>query len=560
MRAAGVEPPVALRAVAILVPLVACALFYLPTLTGGFLSDDYSVLGALYGWAHEQRLLAALTAKFGEGLDAPSHYYRPLAMLSFAANFALSGATALPWRVTNLFCHRARGALVCAIARAVVARPHSRLPLIAAMFAAAVFLLFPAYVEAVAWVSGRYDVMALAGMLASVACFQRMRRWSDGWGATALLTAVSALASKESAALLPAFVLAIAIGRHWPEGARRAFGSGVRDASPWLALGLGYFVLRTAIFGTPFRVYPDSSPLQVLLSGDWLKPLASSGAWLDAAMPLPLARTALLAALVVLIAMGAFASCHDTKVRGGWLAIALSAVLSIVLLLPHVAVLSSNGEQGRLFYTTSALLGLLVALPWCAPIAGPVPVVGRGLIAVATLMLIIAEAALLQPVVRRWADAGTQAKMLVSALARTSRAIPPTGYGLVLVPDHLGNVPFARNAQGGLVSPPSQPAPLSQRLIVQTPADLPSWPEHIERGLVDALQRFPLSEVWNVMAQRKSAGNRAPSHYFCWNADTRELVSMQWPAEIATRDWIAAWRGALAQSRCDASAAEIAEL
>ena len=150
--------------------------------------------------------------------------------------------------------------------------------------------------------------------------------------------------------------------------------------------------------------------------------------------------------------------------------------------------------------------------------------------------------------------------MLVSALARTSRAIPPTGYGLVLVPDHLGNVPFARNAQGGLVSPPSQPAPLSQRLIVQTPADLPSWPEHIERGLVDALQRFPLSEVWNVMAQRKSAGNRAPSHYFCWNADTRELVSMQWPAEIATRDWIAAWRGALAQSRCDASAAEIAEL
>ena len=62
-----------LRVLALLAPLAACAMFFVPTLSGGLLSDDYSVVGVLDGWAREHRLLGALLAKFCEGLDVPSH-------------------------------------------------------------------------------------------------------------------------------------------------------------------------------------------------------------------------------------------------------------------------------------------------------------------------------------------------------------------------------------------------------------------------------------------------------------------------------------------------------
>src|SRR5438552_2225698 len=109
-----------LRAFLILAPSVACLMFYLPTLSGGFLSDDYAVLGALDAWRREGRLGGALLSKFVSGLDAPSYYYRPLSMLSFGANFLLWGAAPYAWRLTNLVFHIASGALLFAIAHRLV--------------------------------------------------------------------------------------------------------------------------------------------------------------------------------------------------------------------------------------------------------------------------------------------------------------------------------------------------------------------------------------------------------------------------------------------------------
>ena len=548
-----------LCALALLAALVACTLAYLPTLDGGFLSDDYSVLGALYAWAGEQRLVATLLAKFGQGLDAPSHYYRPLPMMSFAANYVLAGAHPLPWRLTNLGIHLASGALVFAIAMRLRESDATQRPIIGPMFAAAVFLAFPTNIEAVAWVSGRYDLLALTFMLATVACFQRSQSWRDGWGIAGLVAAACALASKESAALLPVFVLAVAVSRRWSEGSASALALGIRDATPWLILGAAYFALRTAIFGTPFRVYPGTSPVEALFGGDWLRPLASSGPWLAAAMPGPVARIAFLAALVALIGTGALVRSDRPRLRGSWLAIAFTAAMSLILLLPHVASLAPNGEQGRLFYTTSALLALLVAWPWLSR-TGAGSRLRHAWRLVVTVVLLVSEIALLRAALESWIDAGRQATALVAALPRAAQTIPRGGYGLVLVPDHLGNVPFGRNAQGGLVSPPVQSETLSNRLLVQTPVDLPQWPTHIARGLVEALQRYPLSEVWTAVGERRATGSLAPTHHFCWAAGAREIELLRWPADPAGDDWLAAWRNALGESRCDASARELAAL
>ena len=246
--------------------------------------------------------------------------------------------------------------------------------------------------------------------------------------------------------------------------------------------------------------------------------------------------------------------------RGAWIATAIATVLSIVLLLPHVATLVPSGEHGRLLYTTSALLALLVALPWLNGTYDGESRIWRASMLVATVTLLASEAALLRPAIVPWVDAGAEATALIAALPRTAQTIPSSGYGLVLVPAYLGNVPFAHNAQGGLITPPVQRESLSQRLVVQTPIDLPPWPEHIARGLVDALQRYPLAEAWAAVAQGRAVGGAAPTHYFCWEADTREIVPLRWSAELTARDWLAAWRRALASTRCAESLRELAAL
>ena len=47
-------------------------------MSGHFLSDDMAVIYVLSGWQEHGELWSRLIAKFSSGLDAPSHYYRPL--------------------------------------------------------------------------------------------------------------------------------------------------------------------------------------------------------------------------------------------------------------------------------------------------------------------------------------------------------------------------------------------------------------------------------------------------------------------------------------------------
>jgi hypothetical protein len=549
--------------VLVLAPFAVCALVYLPTLSGALLSDDYAVLAALSDWSQQGQLLPALLSKFHSGLDSPSFYYRPLSMASFGVNFALSGAYPLGWRLTNLALHLASGALVFAIARRFALECGSDRSNAGPAIAAAVFLLFPTSPEAVAWVSGRYDLLALLFMLATLTFFQRAARWYDRWGAAALVTAACALASKESAALLPALVTAAAMARRAARSQAAApsiFILGARDAAPWLLLGVAYFAMRAAIFGSPFQVYAGTSPLKALVSGAWMQAMISAGAWVDATLPLPFARALFLMAIVVLLALGTVACWRRRGSRANWLAVTTAALLSIALLLPHLSALAANGEQGRLFYTTSALLALLVGLAVAATVARSGAQWRRGRRATAlgaSLVLITAELLLLHATVVPWSAAGAQAHALSVALPGIAREISGTGYGFVLVPDHLGSVPFGRNAQGGLMLPPTQPLSLSSRLVVQTPADLPAWPANAQRGLVDALRRYPLSQVWAAVASGQANGTALPTDYFCWAESSSRIVRLSLPVSAAQGDWLGAWQNALAASPCAEVAAEL---
>lgn len=152
---------------------------YLPTARYGFVEDDRAVVAA-NPRAHS--VPAALRA-FGQPYWG-NEFYRPLTVLSFAADWTVSGGRAGWLHLMNAFWHGVAAVLVLLL----LARGLSPA---AALAGALIFVLHPVHTEAVAGLVGRAELLAAAGMLGAVVCARR-RRW-----AASVACAVAAMLSKE---------------------------------------------------------------------------------------------------------------------------------------------------------------------------------------------------------------------------------------------------------------------------------------------------------------------------------------------------------------------------
>jgi hypothetical protein len=142
---------------------------------------------------------------------------------------------------------------------------------------------------------------------------------------------------------------------------------------------------------------------------------------------------------------------------------------------------------------------------------------------------------------------------LTAALGATADALPAGSYAFVIVPDHLGSIPFARNAQGGLMSPPVQSRSLSSQLVVQLADDLPRWPDLLGRNIIGRLKSEPLASVTaDPQAPGMSPPRAVPDHYYCWSPRSHTLVALPLAFEPGFRDWDAVWPGALDAAGCRA--------
>lgn len=173
-------------------------LAYLPTLRNGPVWDDqYLVIGNPYFES-----LAGLRELFRNdiwtttALGVRSEYYRPLPMLSFALDHALGGGRASVLHLGNALIH-ALTAFVLALALHRALGERSRLlPILCALG----WGLAPAHGEPVAWISGRFDLLAaLFALVALVANFGDSFRHR----AITLLATFASLLCKEAAILGP---------------------------------------------------------------------------------------------------------------------------------------------------------------------------------------------------------------------------------------------------------------------------------------------------------------------------------------------------------------------
>lgn len=505
--------------------LLAVAL-HASAIAGAFLSDDYSVVGDIHAWvATDGSALRGALVRFFEPLSAHSNYYRPLGMLSFALDYTWAAATPLPWHATNLLLHLLNGALVGALVLRLMAGLPRVLP--AATLAAALFWLTPFAPEVSVWISGRYDGLATAFMLLALLAHLRAGGF-DRWRVLSLIAFALALAAKEAAMLLPAYLLlASAFDPRQPQPplVSRAWRT-LLACAPALVLFLAYLGWRVHLFGHALQVYPDTPPLSSLFGFALFDRIGTLLAILPDALP-GIPAAALMALLAFLLAMlGVGAAFAGPVLRRLHLLCALATGLSVAALLPHLGPAGGHGEGGRLLYLAAAWLAA-----WCGLALVALP--ARAGLACGALLL-AASAALQAPLLRQWAVAGDAMDGVLAAIG--DHAPRDDGsLGLLLLPDHYGPVPFARNAQGALVAPPMQLRVLLSEVVPLVPTQFGEWRRHVAEGLPARLKGLP-------------AGTPVALRMLCYDAGARRLVDLG-PTD-AGDDWPIQWRTAVAASTC----------
>ena len=205
--------------------LALTTLVYVSGLNGGFLFDDYPNIVDNDGVKPSTASISALAKA---AMSSPSsEFKRPLASLSFAANYLVSGMNPFAMKLTNLAIHLLNGLLVFLVSRAILraslTRQHGRNPragdLSAALIAGA-WLCLPINVTAVLYVVQRMESLAnlfvLAGLLGYIAVRRRMQ--SDrskvlpaAMVASLVIPTTLGLLAKETAVMLPLYAIVVEV-------------------------------------------------------------------------------------------------------------------------------------------------------------------------------------------------------------------------------------------------------------------------------------------------------------------------------------------------------------
>ncbi|HEX9049692.1 MAG TPA: tetratricopeptide repeat protein [Anaeromyxobacter sp.] len=231
------------------------------TLADGFVWDDAKII--------VENPATRDLSRIGEVVLSPDQvrpYYRPLNRASYLVDHALFGMDARAFHAVNLLVHAASVLLLFALARRLLGATWT------AFLAASLLAVHPIHGEAVAFVSARNSLLALAFALAALLLFvdatrtrSRALAWLSG-GAFFL-----GLASKEQAAM----VLPVAAAWLFLPGT----GAAWRGWRAWRALvphvcALGvYLVLRSIALGAPVGAAPAAQGLLARLAPDaWVMP------------------------------------------------------------------------------------------------------------------------------------------------------------------------------------------------------------------------------------------------------------------------------------------------
>lgn len=486
------------------------------------------------------RLLPDVMARVSGALWVGSTMWRPLPYASLALDAVLWGRAPAFWHATNVLLHVASAVLVGMVAarlvptRMAVDSGQSAAPPPAQVGAVAfaVFLLIPWAPEVTLWIAGRFDGWATFTLLLAI-LFALKSRTLDHWLLLSVIAAAASYASKESALLLPVW---LALLSYAAEVARMSATTPFNlrtlcnaayvtlRSGRWLFAAHGllyatYLFWRAHLFsGAAINVYAttpntDISALATRFLAHTgfaagLAPMAPVAAWLAAFSALSVVAVA-------------WRNGYRPALFAGAL-LGLSVLAGLALYMDHPP---GGGEGYRLYYLCA--VGVSIALS-----AGLLR--QSRLNTLVWLTLIVSLAVWQSRVAAEWTHASRSMRAALSALQATAARQPVADYGLVLMPDMVGHIPFARNAQGGMpahASAASTGVDVLSRLIIFTPRQFAEW-HHLAR-----------SDVVKHLTQRPDAP-ASPTRYYCFDADKPDLQDLGYwaPGTVDVDSWTALWR------------------
>lgn len=474
---------------------------------GSFLGDDFSHVNAVYRAAERGQLWSWTLSLFHRPLGNASYAYRPLGFVSYALDWSAFGASATGWRITSLALLVANAAIAVVIVRRWL--PHTPLRLAASLMAGASVLCFPFVGEVSYWLNGRFDLLACLFSLLYLATLtpSRSGRARPAWGVACV---AAALWSKESALLLPLAAMLIVFARTLDthDDARRAARMALRATAPgWLVFVL-YLGLREVVLGSAWKVYLRTRPPHDV--AEWWDRFASALYIVrEAVGPSYLAWLA-----GVAIALGVLVVLQRKAVQGrAFTLIALLGVSLLYAVAPAFSfeISSPQGEGARHLYLPWVYASLAIGVACGARAAAWLPALALLLLALPAQSRNLAQ----------WQAAGRTMHRVVNAVAAFAPAIPADRYALLLLPERVGPVWFANNAQGGIVMKPHQRSDALDRMAITTVDDLPQWNGPEARASIARYKGIEHFDAANLLG------------LYCWAPATDDLVRIA-PGELVS--------------------------
>jgi hypothetical protein len=204
---------------------LAVGLTYGFSLSFGFIREDIVFVRAP-SWS---QTASALTGSWLNPNPFLLDYYRPLVILSYAAEFPLFGTWAPGYHLTNLLLLTGCGLGLYALAFRLV--PNARLALVVALW----FILHPYNYVTASWISARTDTLALLFYLGAVLLWPKRPLWG-------LLSATGAIMSKEMAVTVPLILLLLDVTLPGRKNTFGSFRDVLRRYLPLLLLWFTYLV------------------------------------------------------------------------------------------------------------------------------------------------------------------------------------------------------------------------------------------------------------------------------------------------------------------------------
>jgi hypothetical protein len=223
---------------------------YLPALSGPLHGDDLLYLSHPYMQELTLPNALAIFDPNGEMIYATANY-SPIQLLAHLLEVAAFGgySDSLPFHVVNVLVHALNATLLVALVSSL------SLPLSASLIVGAMFLVHPANVEAVAWISQLKTLLAFAFGIGALLLLRRRPAMAT------VAFALGLLSKPVAASVLPAAALSLWMGVPGQVGrARRAAWLGV-----WLLVFLLYAVpqLRAFQYGGQFRAVENPGTMAI---------------------------------------------------------------------------------------------------------------------------------------------------------------------------------------------------------------------------------------------------------------------------------------------------------